>query len=116
MPLYMRKSRHEAEKEKQQAIEREMELARRRANVNVREKQMVLQEMSNLNRIRKGVQEPPFDSEEGYTEPTYDSFERCWKRYRIIDNVPDYLKWKGWSVDTNSWLDKDSYNQSRLFC
>jgi len=119
MPLYLRKHGQEADKEKKEAIEREIARAAKRALLNSGQKaelkRTALAEMANLREVRRGIKKPPELPGEGYSEPTYDPTTCCWKSYVERDGNRDESQWKAWCVDSKSWLSSDEYARGKLF-
>ncbi|KAE8452806.1 hypothetical protein EG329_013078 [Mollisiaceae sp. DMI_Dod_QoI] len=119
MPLYLRKHGEQAKKERQDAIDREKERAKRRdaqkSGPDAELKRKAIEEMANIRDVRKGVKKPPEPPEEGYSDPMYDSIMGCWKSYLVANSSLDGSQWKAWCVDSNKWLTADEYKQGMDF-
>jgi len=116
MPLYLRKVGQEAEKEREEAIDRERKRAEKRAIMmspsRSGELRQANENMANLQKVRRGAQPPPLPQGEGYLTPVYDPTMRCWKSYVETDGEQSERLWKAWCTDVNEWRNKEDYEQS----
>jgi hypothetical protein len=115
MPLYLRKVGSEAEREKREAIDRELLRAKKRAMLSSgrsKELKQANDNMANLRKVRDGIRRPPQPPGDGYSAPVYDPIMRCWKSYVERDGDQDEWQWKAWCTDANQWLSSDEYERS----
>jgi len=119
MPLYLRKVGQEAEKEREEAIDRERKRAQKRAilmsSSQSGELRRANENMSNLQKVRQALNHLRCLKGKDIS-PRYTIRRRAAGNHTFeTDGEQSERLWKAWCPDVNEWQNKEYYEQCKQF-